>query len=64
MGYFKQKIEKPVAKHFNSRNHSKADMLFTPFEKLYVKDKTMLDVRESYWILTKETVKNGLNINS
>ena len=39
-------------------------MLFTPFEKLYVKDKTMLDVRESYWILTKETVKNGLNINS
>lgn len=58
-----KKIDKPVAKHFNSRNHSKSDMIFTPFEKLYVKDKTMLDVREKYWIFTKDTVKNGLNIN-
>ena len=38
-------------------------MIFTPFEKLYVKDKTMLDVCEKYWIFTKDTVKNGLNIN-
>ena len=61
--YLNKKIYKPVAKHFNSRNHSKSDMIFTPFEKLYVKDKTMLDVREKYWIFTKDTVKNGLNIN-
>ena len=32
-------------------------MIFTPFEKLYVKDKTMLDVREKYWIFTKDIVK-------
>ena len=28
-----KKLEKPVAKHFNSRNHSHSDMIFTPFEK-------------------------------
>ena len=34
-----KKNDKPVAIHFNSRNHSKSDMIFTPFEKLYVKIK-------------------------
>ena len=58
-----KKLEKPVAKHFNSRNHSHSDMIFTPFEKLYVKDKTLLDVREKFWILEKDTVRNGLNRN-
>ena len=32
-----KKISKPVAKHFNSRNHSWSDMVFTPFEKLHKK---------------------------
>ena len=58
-----KKNEKPVPKHFNSRNHSHSDMIFTPFEKLNKKDKTLLDVREKYWILEKNTVIFGLNRN-
>ena len=54
-------LHKPVAKHFNSRGHSASDIIFTPFEKLYKKDKTLLDIREKYWILEKDTVRNGLN---
>ena len=55
-------IEKPVPAHFvNSRDHSIHDMIFTPFEKLYKKDKTLLDVREKFWIVEKKTFSNGLN---
>ena len=44
-----KKIEEPVPAHFvNSRNHSIHDMIFTSFEKLYKKDKTLLDVRENF----------------
>ena len=57
-----KKIEKPVPAHFvNSRDHSIHDMIFTPFEKLYKKDKTLLDVREKFWIVEKKTFSNGLN---
>ena len=56
-----KKVEKPVPKHFTSRNHGINDMIFTPFEKLYKKDKTLLDTREKYWILEKDCLKNGLN---
>ena len=58
-----KKIDKPVPKHLNSRNHSVSDMIFMPFEKLYRQDKTLLDVRENFCILEKDTVRNGLNIN-
>ena len=57
------KLNKPVARHFNSRNHSASDMVLTPFEKLHVKDRTLLNVRERYWIIEKETATHGLNIN-
>ena len=56
-------LNKPVARHFNSRNHSASDMILTPFEKLYIKDRTLLNVRESYWIHEKQTVIHGLNVN-
>ena len=56
-----ENLHKPVAKHFKSRGHCVSDMIFTPFEKLYKKDKTLLDIREKYWILEKDTVRNGLN---
>ena len=56
-------LNKPVARHFNSRNHSASDMILTPFEKLYIKDRTLLNVRESYWIYEKQTVIHGLNVN-
>jgi hypothetical protein len=56
-----RRIEKPVPEHFTSRNHSVYDMIFTPFEKLYKKDKTLLDLREKYWIFEKDTLRNGLN---
>ena len=45
---------KPVARHFNSRGHTENDIVFTPFEKLRAKDKTMLNVREKYWINEKQ----------
>jgi hypothetical protein len=54
------KLNKPVARHFNSRNHSASDMVLTPFEKLHVKDRTLLNVRERYWIMEKETATHGL----
>jgi hypothetical protein len=49
------KLNKPVARHFNSRNHSASDMVLTPFE--------ILNVCECYWIIEKETATHGLNIN-
>ena len=45
---------KPVSKHFNSRGHTENDLIFTPFEKLRKKDKTMLNIREKYWINEKQ----------
>ena len=39
-----KKNEKPVPKHFNSRNYSHSDMIITPFEELNKKDTTLLDV--------------------
>ena len=56
-----KKKDKPVANHFCSRNHCSDDMIFTPFEKLYKKDKTLLDIREKFWIQKKKTVMFGLN---
>ena len=52
---------KPVSKHFSSRGHTSSDFCFTPFEKLRKKDKTLLDIREKYWIVEKNTAKTGLN---
>ena len=45
---------KPVAKHLNSRDHTENDVVFTPFEKLRIKDKTMLNIRKKYWINEKQ----------
>lgn len=56
-----KKLAKPVANHFNLPGHKLSDLVFLPFEKLRVKDKTMLDVRERYWISKKGTHKHGLN---
>ena len=50
----KKDESKPVSKHFSSRGHTEHDMIFTPFEKLRQKDKTMLNVREKFWINTKQ----------
>ena len=56
-----KKLYKPVGQHFNLPGHSFSDLIFSPFEKLYVQDKTLLDVRERYWIQQKQTLKSGLN---
>ena len=48
-----KKFAKPVSNHFNLPGHKLSDLVFLPFEKLRVKDKTMLDVRERYWISKK-----------
>ena len=52
---------KPVPEHFNSRNHSINDMQCIPFEKIRIKDETLLSIREKYWIIKKESVLKGLN---
>ena len=36
-------------------------MIFIPFEKLRKKDKTLLDLREKFWIKEKKTALYGLN---
>ena len=51
---------KPVSKHFSLRGHTENDMIFSPFEKLRTKDKTMLNVREKYWIDEKQPTLNIL----
>ena len=56
-----KKVDKPVSNHFNLPGHQLSDLVFLPFEKLRVKDKTMLEVRERYWISKKGTYKHGLN---
>ena len=56
-----QKVDKPVPEHFNKPGHSVSDMCFLPFERLRKRDKTMLTVRERFWISEKDTLKNGLN---
>ena len=48
-----KKVDKPVSNHFNLPGHQLSDLVFLPFEKLRVKDKTMLEVRERYWISKK-----------
>jgi hypothetical protein len=56
-----KKVEKPVGAHFNLPGHTASDMVFLPFEKLRIQDKTMLDVRERFWIEKKKTFLYGLN---
>ena len=56
-----QKIDKPVPEHFNKPGHKLSDMCFLPFEKLRKQDKTLLTVRERFWIEEKQTLKFGLN---
>ena len=56
-----KKIFKPVPNHFCKSKHSASDMIFLPFEKLPQEDKTLLDVRERYWINMKKTLQFGLN---
>ena len=51
---------KPVSKHFSLRGHTEEDMIFSPFEKLRTKDKTMLNVREKFWINEKQPNLNIL----
>ena len=52
---------KPVGEHFRSAGHSHADMVFLPIEQVRVKDRFVLEARESYWIKNYDSVKNGLN---
>ena len=56
-----KKVHKPVAAHFNLPGHGTSAMIFLPFEKLRFPDKTMLDVREDFWIQKKKTFLYGLN---
>ena len=56
-----REITKPIPLHFCSRNHKVSDMIFIPFEKLRKKDKTLLDLREKFWIKEKKTALYGLN---
>lgn len=56
-----KRTNKVVAEHFNSRGHSLSDLVFTPIEKLYRMNQTLLNVRERFWIRQKKTVEFGLN---
>ena len=56
------KVEKSVGDHFNRPGHNVSDMIFTPFEKVWKKDETLLRSREEYWIEKKQTFTGrGMN---
>ena len=49
---------KPVGVHFRSAEHSQADMVVHPIEKVRAKDRFILQDRESFWIKNYQAVKN------
>ena len=52
---------KPVGEHFRLPGHSHADMVFLPIEQVRVKDRFVLEARESYWIKNYDSLDKGLN---
>ena len=60
-----KKLEKPVAKHFNSMGHSLEDLSIYVIEKIHREEATFRKAKESHWIQTLRTLApEGLNLES
>jgi hypothetical protein len=58
----KRHTNKSIPNHFvNNPGCNVNDMIFSPFEKIFVEDRKLLNDREKHWIMKKETKKRGLN---
>ena len=58
-------LEKPVAAHFNSGEHSVEDMRVMVIERLRKDDPVLRKIRESRWIGTLDTSSpNGMNLRT
>ena len=59
-----KKIEKPVAAHFNSPNHTVQDMMVMVVEQVKKKNIWMRKQRESHWIAILDTLHpSGMNLD-
>lgn len=57
-----KKLEKPVAAHFNSLNHTMQDMRIVVVERIRKEDIRLRRLRESHWIATLNTLHpSGMN---
>ena len=57
-----QRLDRPVAHHFNQPHHSLKDLTIMIIEKIYREDANFRKLKESYWIETIKTLSpNGLN---
>ena len=58
-----QRLEKPVAQHFNSNDHSLEDLSIFVIEKIHREEATFCKAKESYWIQTLRLLTpEGLNL--
>ena len=58
-----RRLEKPVAKHFNSTDHSLEDLSIYIIEKIHREEAVFRKAKESYWIQTLRTLApEGLNL--
>ena len=58
-----RRLEKPVAKHFNSTGHSLEDLSIYVIEKIHREEANFRKAKESHWIQTLRTLApEGLNL--
>ena len=62
-GYISQKkLNQPAGYHFNLPGHSKADLMCMAIEQVKpMEDPEILDIRESLWIESYDSVSFGAN---
>ena len=59
-----RRLEKLVAKHFNSVGHSLDDLSIFVVEKIHQEDASFLKAKKSYWIrLLRSLAPEGLNLD-
>ena len=59
-----QRLEKPVAEHFNSVGHSLDNLSIFVVEKIHREDASFRKAKESYWIrLLRSLAPEGLNLD-
>ena len=59
-----QRLEKPVAKHFNSKDHSLEDVSIFVIEQIHREDANFRKRKESYWIqILRSLTPEGLNLD-
>ena len=59
-----QRLEKPVAAHFNSKRHSLHDLSIFVIKQIHREDASYYRAKDSYWIQTLQSLApEGLNLD-